>query len=117
MTASSQPKLCVIHTLVHNLKHTSIVAGAKIAQLMAMSIGPRFLSPVEGIISALSIAAAAGYSYSATLRAVRAAAVQSSLESLEGSCRNGAERVQGSRIDMYVLVGVKKVGSVGMRGQ
>ena len=82
------------------------------AQLMAMSIGPRFLSPVEGIISALSIAAAAAYSYSATLRAVKAAAVQSSLESWEGSCRNGAERVQGSSVDVYVMMGVEKVGKV-----
>ena len=59
MRASSQPKLRVIHILVINLKHTSMVAGPKIAQLTAMSIGPRFSSPLEGIISALFIAAAA----------------------------------------------------------
>ena len=58
MMASSQPKLCVIHILVINRKQTSIVAGPKMAQLTPMSIGPRFLSPVEGIISALSIATA-----------------------------------------------------------
>ena len=66
ITASSQPKLCVMHILVISLKHTSIVAGPKTAQLRPMSTGPRFLSPVEGIISALSIAAAA-HRYATTL--------------------------------------------------
>ena len=91
MTASSQPKLCVMHILVINLKQTSMVAGPKTAQLTTMSIGPRFLSPAEGIISALSIAAAA-HSYPTTLRAVNAATVQSSLERV-CVCRSVAEEV------------------------
>lgn len=78
MTASSQPKLRVIHILVINLKHTRIVAGPKTAQLTPMSMGPRFLSPTEGIISALSIAATGDTE--PTLGPVRAATVQSSLE-------------------------------------
>ena len=82
ITASSQPKLCVMHVLVINLKHTSMVAGPKTAQLTPMSIGPRFLSPVEGIISALSMAVAAHSYATRPGGAVRAAALQSSLGSV-----------------------------------
>lgn len=56
MVASSQPKLCVIHIRVISRKPTIAVDGPKTAQLMPISIGPKFLSPEDGIVSLCSIA-------------------------------------------------------------
>ena len=100
MTASSQPKLWVMHILVINLKQTRMVAGPKTAQLTAMSNGPRFLSPEEGIISALSIAVAAAQTGERRLQPVKEATVPSSLgndvlieqndvEDTQNMCRRG----------------------------
>ena len=112
MTASSQPKLWVIHILVINLRHTSIVAGPKIAQLMPMSIGPKCLAPLEGSTAVLAIGTAT--KTQSTLRPENAATVQSSL-GVSGvglvAMRSRREVGKGERgWEMYAERASKEVG-------